>query len=120
MGPKGAVVEITATVEGASYTHVFFSRPYRTPFTLLLTFVGHKPFRSLLTVPQRALAKRTRGAVDIPTIVEAPLAAGQPIAELRVNLGEQELLRTSLHALEDNPRGSFWQRTADSISLMFE
>ncbi|MCA9699763.1 MAG: hypothetical protein KC431_19720, partial [Myxococcales bacterium] len=33
-------------LDGASYTHVILSRPYRTPFTLLLTFVGHKPVRS--------------------------------------------------------------------------
>ena len=59
-------------------------------------------------------------AIDIPSIVEAPLSAGQPVAELRVNFGEREILRTPLHALEDNPRGSFWQRTVDSISLMFE
>jgi hypothetical protein len=66
--PKDADRRRQRVLDGASYTHVFFSRPYRTPFTLLLTFVGHRPFRSLLTVPQRALAKRTRGAVDIPTI----------------------------------------------------
>ena len=59
-------------------------------------------------------------AIDIPTIIEAPLSAGQPVAELRINFGEQEILRTPLRALEDNPRGSFWQRTVDSISLMFE
>jgi D-alanyl-D-alanine carboxypeptidase (penicillin-binding protein 5/6) len=59
-------------------------------------------------------------AIDIPTVVEAPLSAGQQVAELRVNFGEREILRTPLLALEDNPRGSFWQRTVDSISLMFE
>lgn len=55
-------------LDDASYTHVVLSRPYRTPFTLLLTFVGHKPLISLASVPMRALAKRFRGAVDIPTI----------------------------------------------------
>jgi hypothetical protein len=55
-------------LEGASHTHVYLSRPYRTPFTLLLTFVGHPPLLSLASVPARALAKRFRGAVDIPTI----------------------------------------------------
>ena len=50
----------------------------------------------------------------------APLAAGQPVAELRVSIGEEEILRTSLRALDDNPAGSFWQRTRDSVSLWFE
>lgn len=55
-------------LDGACHTHVVLSRPYRTPFTLLLTFVGHRPVRSLLSVPRRALDKRFRGANDIPTI----------------------------------------------------
>jgi hypothetical protein len=57
-----------AVLDDAAYTHVILSRPYRTPFTLLLTFVGHKPIRSLLSVPNRALRKRFQGAHDIPTI----------------------------------------------------
>jgi hypothetical protein len=55
-------------LDQAAYTHVILSRPYRTPFTLLLTFVGHKPVRSLASVPNRALRKRFAGATDIPTI----------------------------------------------------
>lgn len=55
-------------LDNASYTHVVFSRPYRTPFTLLLTFVGHLPLASLFTVPLRALKKRFGDANDIPTI----------------------------------------------------
>lgn len=55
-------------LDGASYTHVILSRPYRTPFTLLLTFVGHRRVRSLFSVPARAARKRLRHATDIPTI----------------------------------------------------
>tara|TARA_R110002096_G_scaffold101547_2_gene224536 strand:- start:8274 stop:9416 length:1143 start_codon:yes stop_codon:yes gene_type:complete len=58
--------------------------------------------------------------LDIPTIVEAPVAAGQPVADLRVSLDGEELLRTPLRALHDNPQGSFWQRTKDSVKLWFE
>jgi D-alanyl-D-alanine carboxypeptidase (penicillin-binding protein 5/6) len=58
--------------------------------------------------------------LDIPAIVLAPLAAGQPVATLRINLDGEELLHTPLRALDDNPRGSFWQRTKDSVSLWFE
>jgi hypothetical protein len=57
-----------AVLEGTSYTHVVFSRPYRTPFTLLLTFVGHLPLASFFSVPLRALKKRFADANDIPTI----------------------------------------------------
>jgi len=54
--------------DGASHTHLIVSRPYRTPFTMLLTFIGHKPLASLLTVPWRALQKRFAHKDDIPTI----------------------------------------------------
>jgi hypothetical protein len=55
-------------LDGASYTHVVFARPYRTAFTLLLTFIGHAPVTSLLTVPIRAFRKRVFHEDDIPTI----------------------------------------------------
>ena len=55
-------------LDGATHTQLCLSKPYRTPFTFLLTFVGHAPLASLLTVPQRAFEKKYRGAVDIPTI----------------------------------------------------
>ena len=45
-------------LDNAQATHVVLTRPYRTPFTLLLTFVGHLPLLSLLTVPWRGLKKR--------------------------------------------------------------
>lgn len=57
-----------APLDGAEYTHVVLSRPYRTAFTLLLTFVGHLPFISPLTVLKRALDKRFKHIDDIPTI----------------------------------------------------
>ena len=53
---------------GAAYTHVVFSRPYRTPFTMLLTLAGHQPVLSLLQVPLRIIRKRYFEASDIPTI----------------------------------------------------
>jgi hypothetical protein len=56
----------------------------------------------------------------MPNIVEAPLAVGQPVAELKVRLGDEELLSAPLRALDDNPIGSMWQQARDSVSLMFE
>ena len=58
--------------------------------------------------------------LDIPTVLLAPVSAGQPIAELSVRLGDEQLLTAPLRALDDNPSGSFWQRTTDSVSLWFE
>jgi len=72
-----------------------------------------------ITVP-RGSYEKLESTVDIPAIVEAPIAAGQPVAELKISLGADQLLSTQLRALDDNPTGSFWQRTKDSISLWFE
>ncbi|MCO4760102.1 MAG: hypothetical protein KC502_01250 [Myxococcales bacterium] len=55
-------------LDGALMTHIVMTRPYRTPFTALLTIVGHQPFASLVTVPWRLWNKRTRHVDDIPTI----------------------------------------------------
>jgi hypothetical protein len=55
-------------LDGASHTHIVLTRPYRTAFTLLLTFVGHKPILSLFTVLKRAWLKRFWFVDDLPTI----------------------------------------------------
>jgi D-alanyl-D-alanine carboxypeptidase (penicillin-binding protein 5/6) len=69
---------------------------------------------------RRGAYDKLESSVDIPAIVEAPVAAGQPLAELSIGLDGSEILRAPLRALDDNPTGSLWQRTRDSISLMFE
>jgi len=58
--------------------------------------------------------------LNIPSIVTAPIAAGQPVAELVISLDDEDILKAPLRALDDNPEGSFWQRTKDSVSLWFE
>ncbi len=55
-------------LDNAAYTHVVLSRPYRTVFTFLLTFVGHKAWTSLFSVARRGWLKRFKHADDIPTI----------------------------------------------------
>lgn len=55
-------------LDGAQYTHLVFSRPYRTPFTMLLTFIGHNKWTSMAGVAKRAWDKRVRHADDIPTV----------------------------------------------------
>jgi hypothetical protein len=57
-----------AVLQGASHGHLVWSRPYRTPFTQLLTFIGHRPIKSLVTVPWRAIRKQVWHDDDIPTI----------------------------------------------------
>jgi D-alanyl-D-alanine carboxypeptidase (penicillin-binding protein 5/6) len=69
---------------------------------------------------RRGAYDQLESTLDVPTIVEAPISAGQPVAELKIRLGDEQLLSTPLRALDDNPTGSVWQRTRDSVSLWFE
>lgn len=57
-----------AVLDGASHTHVVLARPYTTPFTQLLTFIGHRPLANFATVPLRAFRKAAYHETDIPTI----------------------------------------------------
>ena len=57
---------------------------------------------------------------NMPATLMAPVAAGQPLAELKISLNGEDLVHEQLRALEDNPSGSFWQRSVDSVMLWFE
>ncbi len=72
-----------------------------------------------VTVPRGAY-NSLESVLNIPAILMAPVAEGQPLAEMSINLNGDELVQASLRALEDNPDGSLWQRTRDGVSLMFE
>jgi len=69
---------------------------------------------------RRGAYDQLESTLDMPSIVVAPLSAGQPVAELRIKLGEKEIMKAPLRALADNPAGSIWQRARDSVSLWFE
>jgi hypothetical protein len=60
------------SLAGATHSLIGLHRPYWTPFTMLLTFVGHTALGSLATVPWRAWKKYSAEAVDIPTIGYLP------------------------------------------------
>lgn len=74
----------------------------------------------LYVTVRRGSYDQLESKINIPAVVVAPVAAGQPVAELSISLDGEELLKTPLRALDDNPAGSFWQRTKDSVSLWFE
>ncbi len=69
---------------------------------------------------RRGIYDQLESTLDIPAVIEAPIAAGQPVAELKIRHGERELLSAPLRALDDSPVGSIWQRARDSVSLWFE
>jgi serine-type D-Ala-D-Ala carboxypeptidase (penicillin-binding protein 5/6) len=77
-------------------------------------------FEDLYVTVRRGTYDELESTIDIPSVIEAPVAVGQPVAELRIMHGENQVLATPLRALDDNPVGSMWQRVRDSVSLWFE
>ncbi len=69
---------------------------------------------------QRGAYDALDSVLNIPATIVAPVAQGQPLAELKITLNGTELVNQPLRALDDNPTGSIWQRTRDSVSLWFE
>jgi D-alanyl-D-alanine carboxypeptidase (penicillin-binding protein 5/6) len=72
-----------------------------------------------VTVP-RGRYDSLESVQNMPAILTAPVTAGQPLAEIKVSLDGNDLVHEQLHALDDNPSGSFWQRSVDSMKLWFE
>ena len=72
-----------------------------------------------VTIP-RGRFDDVESVLSMPATLLAPVAKGQPIAELSVSLNGDPLLNAPLRALEDNPDGTFWQRTRDGVKLWFE
>jgi D-alanyl-D-alanine carboxypeptidase (penicillin-binding protein 5/6) len=72
-----------------------------------------------ITVP-RGSFDDVESVLNMPSILMAPVALGQPLAELRVSLNGTTIISEPLRALQENPAGSFWQRTRDGVQLWFE
>lgn len=72
-----------------------------------------------ITVP-RGSYHELKSVLQMPAVLLAPVAQGQPLAELQVSLAGTELVSQPLRALAGNPSGSVWQRTRDGVMLWFE
>lgn len=72
-----------------------------------------------ITVP-RGSYHEVKSVLQMPAVLLAPVAQGQPLAELQVSLDGTELVSQPLRALAGNPSGSVWQRTRDGVMLWFE
>ena len=72
-----------------------------------------------VTIP-RGSFDDVESVLNMPAVLLAPVAQGQPLAELQVSLNGSSLVNEPLRALEENPSGSLWQRTRDGVKLWFE
>jgi D-alanyl-D-alanine carboxypeptidase (penicillin-binding protein 5/6) len=71
-----------------------------------------------VTIPRGSFDK-VDSVLNMPATLLAPVAEGQPLADLSVSLNGSELINMPLRALEPNPDGSFWVRTRDGVKLWF-
>ena len=72
-----------------------------------------------ITIP-RGTFDEVETVLSMPTVLMAPVANGQPLAELQVSLHGNGLVNLPLRSLNDNPSGSLWQRVRDGVKLWFE
>jgi D-alanyl-D-alanine carboxypeptidase (penicillin-binding protein 5/6) len=72
-----------------------------------------------ITVP-RGSYDSLESVLNMPAVIEAPVATGQPLGEIKISLNGEPVLQEQLRVLSDNPSGSFWQRTVDTIMLWLE
>jgi serine-type D-Ala-D-Ala carboxypeptidase (penicillin-binding protein 5/6) len=72
-----------------------------------------------ITIP-RGSYDEVESVLSMPAVLLAPIAEGQPLAELEVSLNGSSLISAPLRALKENPSGSIWQRGRDAIMLLFE
>ncbi|HZD51520.1 MAG TPA: D-alanyl-D-alanine carboxypeptidase family protein [Woeseiaceae bacterium] len=72
-----------------------------------------------ITIP-RGSFDQVKSMLSMPAVLLAPVARGEPLAELEVTLDGARILHQPLEALAENPEGSIWQRTRDGVMLWFE
>lgn len=72
-----------------------------------------------ITIP-RGSFDEVKSVLNMPSVLLAPVAQGQPLAELNVTLNGSSVLNQPLRALDPNPEGSIWQRARDGVMLWFE
>lgn len=89
-------------LDEASHTHVVLSKPYRTPFTMLLTLVGHSQLASPFTVLGRIYRKRVNHDSDLPTIAY--------LQDIHLGILADGLERASVIASGGTRRANVFQR----------
>ncbi|MFD2112361.1 D-alanyl-D-alanine carboxypeptidase family protein [Thiorhodococcus fuscus] len=70
------------------------------------------------TIPRGAYDKLS-AHLEKSTELKAPIALGARIGDVVVTLGEKEIVRVPLVALQEMPEGGLWRKAKDSVLQMF-
>lgn len=71
-----------------------------------------------VTVPTGQF-KKLQASLQLNTPLKAPIIKGQTYGTLNITLNNQVIARTPLIALSNNPTGSIFRRSADSVKYQF-
>ncbi len=69
-----------------------------------------------VTIPRGQYSKLT-ASMTLEHTVKAPITQGQPLGELQLSLGKQQIASYPVLALQTIPRGNLWRRMLDSVGL---
>jgi D-alanyl-D-alanine carboxypeptidase (penicillin-binding protein 5/6) len=72
-----------------------------------------------VTIPRRQYDK-LEARTDIRSQIEAPLAKGEKVGEVVVELDGEVITRKPLVALEDIAEGGIWRKAVDSVLMLLE
>lgn len=69
-----------------------------------------------VTTP-RGQYDKMQASIELNDSLKAPIQKGQQLGRVKVILNGEEIASAPVVALQDNPKGGFWTRMTDSISL---
>jgi D-alanyl-D-alanine carboxypeptidase (penicillin-binding protein 5/6) len=72
-----------------------------------------------ITIP-RGQRNKVKANMTLETMLVAPAKKGQAYGSVNIMLGDEELSRQPLVALEDAPEGGLWRQLVDTVMLMFQ
>lgn len=72
-----------------------------------------------VTIP-RGEYKNLQAKVDMPSYINAPIAAQQTIGQLNIHLANENIISKPLVSLKSVAAGGWWTRTTDSMGLWFK
>ena len=74
----------------------------------------------VLVVIPRGKYEQLKARMDLPSLLIAPVEAGQKVGKVSVSLDGKPLVERPLVAIAAAPEGGLWRRTVDGFWLWFE
>ncbi len=130
MGMAGEKARAKASLELLTYGFNFFETkelyPADKPLQTVRVYKGAitelpvGPAQTVGATVPKGQGDKVTARVELEPKIIAPLSKGQSVGNVILTLGDAEIGRVSLVALEEVPTGGFWRRLIDTILLWFK